>query len=126
MAYKVVWFDDKFSKPIFLYIGKNAVYRFIEVILKEYDYCGGVRKKSFYKNLVLYWEDNQRFQSSDKCWECDELFDAEDDSVRDHCHLTGACRGSVHWSCYVNLKLTENVLVIFHVLSSYDSHLMMQ
>ena len=35
-AYKV---DNKFSKKVVLYRRKNAVYRFIEAILKEYDYC---------------------------------------------------------------------------------------
>ena len=38
-AYKVVCIDDKFSKPIVLAKGKNAVYKFIDAILKEYDYC---------------------------------------------------------------------------------------
>ena len=38
-AYKVVCIDDKFSKPAALYIGKNAVNKFIEAILEEHDYC---------------------------------------------------------------------------------------
>ena len=39
-AYKVVCVDGKCSKSIVLYRGKkNAVYRFIETILKDYDYC---------------------------------------------------------------------------------------
>ena len=36
-AYKVVCVDNKFSKKVVLYRGKNAVYRFIEAILNEYD-----------------------------------------------------------------------------------------
>ena len=38
-AYKVVCIDDKFSKPVVLYRGKNVVNKFIEAILREYDYC---------------------------------------------------------------------------------------
>ena len=38
-ANKVVFVDNKFNKSVALYRGKNAVYRFIETILKEYDYC---------------------------------------------------------------------------------------
>ena len=34
-AYKVVFVDDRFSKPIVLYRGENAAYEFIEAILKE-------------------------------------------------------------------------------------------
>ena len=35
-VYKVVCNDDKFSKNIVLYRAKNAVYRFIKEIIKEY------------------------------------------------------------------------------------------
>ena len=35
-AYKVVCIDDRFTKPIVVYRGENAVYEFIEAILKEY------------------------------------------------------------------------------------------
>ena len=31
--------DDRFSKPIALYRGKNAAYKFIKAILKEREYC---------------------------------------------------------------------------------------
>ena len=46
-AWKVVCTDNKFSTKIVLYIEKNAVYRFIEAILKEYHYCKKVMKKHF-------------------------------------------------------------------------------
>ena len=38
-AYKVVCIDNKFSKKVVLYRGKNAVFKFIVAIPKEYDYC---------------------------------------------------------------------------------------
>ena len=37
-ADKVVCIEDRFSKPVILYRGKNAVYRFIEAIPKEMNY----------------------------------------------------------------------------------------
>ena len=37
-AYKVVYIDNKFSKKVVLYKGKNAAYRLLEAILEEYDY----------------------------------------------------------------------------------------
>ena len=46
-AYKVVCIDDKFSKSVVLYRGKNAVNKFIEVILKENYYCKKVIKNHF-------------------------------------------------------------------------------
>ena len=43
-AYKLVCVDDRFSKPIVVYGGKNAAYKFIEAILKKYEYCKKVMK----------------------------------------------------------------------------------
>ena len=52
-AYKVICVDKKFSKDIIVYRGKDAIYKFIEKILEEYDYCNGVIKKYFNKNLIM-------------------------------------------------------------------------
>ena len=46
-AYKVVCIDNKYSKKIILYRGKDAVYEFIKSILNEYNYCRKVMKKCF-------------------------------------------------------------------------------
>ena len=81
-AYKVVCIDDRFSKPVVLYRGKNAVNKFIEENFKENDYCKKVIKKHFHKNLVKSAEDKRSFKSS-------KLFSAEDNKVRDHDHVTG-------------------------------------
>ena len=71
-------------------------------------------------------EDEQSFQLINTCWICNKLFDAGDNKVRDHCHVIGKYRGSAHWSCNINLKLTKKVLVTFHNLKDYNSHLIMQ
>ena len=42
----------------------------------------------------MFAEVEQRFQSSNKCWIYDKLFDVDDNKVRGHCHLTGKYRGS--------------------------------
>ena len=85
---KLVCIDDKSSKPIVLYRGKAAVYKFIEAILGEYDCCKKVENKHYNKNLVMSAEDEERFQPSNKCWIFDKLFNARGDKVRDHCHVT--------------------------------------
>ena len=104
-AYKVACVDDKFSKPVVLYRGKNAINRFIEAILEKYDYCKKVIKRYFNKNLVMSAEDEQRFQSNNTCWTCDKLFNVGDIKVRYHCHITGKYRGFPYWNCNINLKL---------------------
>ena len=120
-AYKVVRIDDRPSKSVVL-----AVYKFIEAILKEMNYCKQIIKSHFNENLVMSAEDEERFQSSNKCCICNKLFDARDNKVRDHDHVTGKYRGSAHWSCKINLKWTKKVPVIFHNLKCYNSHLIIK
>ena len=75
-AYKLVCVDDKLSKPIFVYRSKNAAYKFIEAILKEYKYCKKVMKKYFNKNLIMT-EEEEPFQLNDTYWICEKLVDDE-------------------------------------------------
>ena len=64
-----------------------------------------VIKKYFNKNLVMSEKDEQVFHSSKKCWICDKLCDPGDDKIRNHRHITGRYRGSVHWNCsFINFK----------------------
>ena len=56
-AYKVVCVDNKFSKYVVIYRGKNAVNEFIKAILEEYKYCRKVIKKHFNKNLTISAEE---------------------------------------------------------------------
>ena len=121
-AYKLVCVDDKFTKPIVVFRGKNPAYKFIEAILREYQYCKKVMKKHFNKNLIMSEKEEEEFQLNNICWICEKLIDDDDEKVRDHCHVTGNFRGAVHWSCNINLQLTK-VPVIFHNLRGYDSHL---
>ena len=47
-AYKLFCcYDDKFSKPIQLYRGEKAIYKFLEAMLKEAEYCKKSKKRSF-------------------------------------------------------------------------------
>ena len=89
-AYKLICVGDKFSKSIIFYRVENAAYKFIEAILKEYEYYKKVMKKHFNKNLIMT-EDEEQFQSSNTCWICKRLI--HDEKVRDHCHIN---RGAAH------------------------------
>ena len=51
-GYKVVCcYKKKYSKPIQTYRGENAVYKFMEKMLEEVEYCKAVVKKRFNKPL---------------------------------------------------------------------------
>ena len=115
--------ENNFSKDIFLYRGKNAVFKFIRSIFREYGYCRDVIKKHFNKNLVMTAEENERLEMTNICWICGKLINLDDDKVRNHCHVTSKYRGAAHWSCNINLKVIKNVPMIFHNLKGNYSHL---
>ena len=128
--YEVVCcYDDKYSKYTRIYRGENAVYKFIEKMLKEVEYCKAVIKKCFNKPLVMTEVDEQHFKTMDGCHICGEKYTDKDVRVRDHCHITGKFRGSAHQECNLKLRIKpENIKipVIFHNLRGYDSHFIMQ
>ena len=122
-AFKVVCIDDRISKSILVFRGKNAAYEFVKAILKEHKYCKKIMKEHFNKNLIMSEEEEHLFQQSNSCWIFKKLIDNDDEKVRDHCHVTGKFRGSAHWNCNINFQLTRKIPIIFHNLKGYDSHL---
>ena len=129
-GYKVVCcYDDKYTKPIQLYRGEKAVYKFMENILEEVKYCKKVMKKHFNKPLRMTEENEQEFEKAKECHICDKKYTEKDIRVRDHCHITGKYRGSAHQECNLKLRINPKEIkipVIFHNLRGYDSHFIMQ
>ena len=69
-GYKVVCcYDDKYSKPVKVYRGKNAAYRFLEEMLKEVEHCKKVVKTKFNKPLMTD-EDEANFEAMNHCHIC--------------------------------------------------------
>ena len=129
-GYKVVCcYDDKYSKPVQIYRGENAVYKFMENMLEEVNWCKSKMKKHFNKPLEMTKENETDFQKAAKCHICDIKYTNKDVRVRDHCHITGKYRGSAHQDCNLKLQIkpeTIKIPVIFHNLRGYDSHFIMQ
>ena len=77
-------------------LGEDAVYKFINSMIKESKYCSDVMKKHFNKELVMTKKDDEDFErsTSTKCWICDNVYVDVDVKVRDHCHITGKYRHS--------------------------------
>ena len=129
-GYKVICcYNDKYSKYTSIYRGENAVYKFMEKMLEEVEYCKAVIKKHFNKPLVMTEVDEQHFKNMNGCHICGEKYTDKDVHVRDHCHITGKFRGSAHQECNLKLRIKPENLkipVIFHNLRGYDSHFIMQ
>ena len=56
-AYKLVCVNDKFIKPIAVFRGENATYKFIEAILEQH----------FNKNLIMSEKKEEKFRLSNTC-----------------------------------------------------------
>ena len=129
-GYKIVCcYKDKYSKPIQTYRGENAIYKFMEKMLEEVEYCKGIVKKRFNKPLKMTENDELCFKLMDKCHLCGEKYTDKDVCIRDHCHITGKFRGSAHQECNLKLRIKPENLkipVIFHNLRGYDSHFIME
>ena len=80
---KLVYVNDKFSKPFKIHLGEEGVYNFINNMIKESKYCSDVMKKHFTKEFVMTKEDNEDFKNSTKCWICDNDHVDNDVKVRD-------------------------------------------
>ena len=80
-AFKFVCIDDRFSKSIVVFKGKNAAYEFIKAILEECKYCKKIMKEHFNKNLVMTEEEEHLFQESNNCWIWKKLIDNDDEII---------------------------------------------
>ena len=124
-GYKLVCIDDKFSKTFETYLCEDAVYNFINSMVKESKYCSDVMKKHFNKELVMTKKDVVDFEDSNKCWVSDSYVDG-DIKIRDHCHITGKYGGPEHRDCNIKVKFNHNIPVLFQNLKNYESRLIMQ
>ena len=69
--YKIVCcYDDKYSKPIEIYRGENAVHKFMEKMLTEVEWCKKMKYKHFNKDMILTIDDERNFKNADKCYIC--------------------------------------------------------
>ena len=63
-GYKVVWcYDDKYSKPVQIYGGENAVHKFMEKVLEEVEWCKKMKHESTEDKLI---KTNINYRLTDK------------------------------------------------------------
>ena len=125
-GYKVVCHSDwKLSKRSEIYRGKGAIYKFMENMLEEVEYCKMMVKRHFNKNLKMTDEDMDDFNRSNKCYICNEKYVEGVKPIKDHCRITGNYLGSAHDACCSKLRMNLDKIripVIFHNLRGYDSN----
>ena len=85
-GHKVVCcYDDKYSKPVQIYRGENAVLKFMEKCYNKLN--KKMKHKHFNRDMILTKDGERNFKKADKCYLCNKKYSAKDVRVRDHCHI---------------------------------------
>lgn len=87
------------------YRGHDAVDKFIDHMIKLEDELLGVLRES--KPMDLSEDETKAFQEATKCHICNK--ECGEDTVRDHCYVTGKFRGAAHSNCNLNFRLRERI-----------------
>ena len=62
-----------------------------------------------------------KFAPDIKSWICDNTYADGYVKVRHHCHIVGKYSSSEYRDCNINVKLNHKIHILFHILSNYDS-----
>ena len=105
------------------YRGASSGKKFVKNIIQDVKdlYEDNIFNK--YVDMHLTDEEEESFQAAVDCHICKKPITSPGDKVRDHCHYTGAYRGSAHNGCNRKYRLTHEVPILFHNFSKYDAHL---
>ena len=113
------------SKPK-VYVGDHAIeYLFFHL---EKEYFRVLNCLHFtHVPLQMTEKDTEIFDQIKLCQFCNSTFTEKNPKVRDHCHLSGKYRFALCSACNLTFAKTRpKLLVIFHGLSNYDSHFIIQ
>ena len=113
----MVCVDNKFSKLFKTYLGKDAVFNFINKTLK---------KVNINKEVEMIKEDNEDFKNPTKWWIYRNYYVDVDVKVKIMV-MSMENIEVLHIEIVISiLDLNHKIPVIFHSLKNHDSHLIMQ
>ncbi|GET54115.1 hypothetical protein RIR_jg31686.t2 [Rhizophagus irregularis DAOM 181602=DAOM 197198] len=117
---------DGVSESQKIFTGKNAAQKFVIEMLNEAEAIRNEFRNPI-EMMPLTTQEQASYDNAINCWICRNLLDGN--KVRDHCHITGRYRGAAHRGCNLDLSIKPreiHIPVIFHNLSGYDGHIIMQ
>lgn len=116
-------FNDSYSK-FNIHFGVDAPEMFVKTLVSDATNIYSNHLSKIVK-MTLTTEQVTLHTSATNCHICGNILnsDPNDNTVRDHCHLTGIYRGAAHNSCNLKYRTPKFIPVLFHNMSSYDSHL---
>ncbi|XP_071578407.1 uncharacterized protein [Temnothorax nylanderi] len=105
--------------------GEDCVSWFVNE-LRVLAHCVWTKFSTNISMVELTENEKREFWLATHCHVCGKAFQPEDNSVRDHCHLTGRYRGPAHSRCNLNYRNVYVIPVFFHNLSGYDAHFIVE
>lgn len=117
-TYKVVGVSPETTENHVTYRGEDAVEKFMDHMVKLKEKLVSILRNP--KPMNLSDQESESFLKATHCCICKDQLG--NDTVRDHCHVTGKFRGAAHSSCNLNLRLRERIPVFFHNLKGFDAH----
>ncbi|GET61924.1 hypothetical protein RIR_jg11882.t1 [Rhizophagus irregularis DAOM 181602=DAOM 197198] len=117
---------DGVSESQKIFTGENAAQKFVIEMLNKAEAIRNEFRNPM-EMMPLTTQEQASYDNAINCWICRNPLDGN--KVRDHCHITGRYRGAAHKGCNLDLSIKPrkmHIPVIFHNLSGYDGHIIMQ
>ncbi|XP_051155221.1 uncharacterized protein LOC127277868 [Leptopilina boulardi] len=119
-------FDDSLSMYKASPIDEENPAKWFSKELKNLSDNLNMRFKNPIPMKVLSRQELVDFRNVNTCHICRKKIKYGDVKVRDHCHLTGKYRGPAHQECNINYHESQVIPVVFHNLSGYDAHFIIE
>ena len=111
-----------------IYMGADCMEVLLQFIQSEVSRVSNILK-NVYMPCIMRPEDKYMHKNAKYCFMCCKKFShfCHLDKVRDHCHLSGKFRYTLCSTCNLtHAKRPPEIHLIFHGLSNYDSHFIIQ
>jgi hypothetical protein len=113
---------SELNSKVKIYTGRDCIDRFIDFLESEYEYVCYICQTQ-YKPMVMTKSDVLQHNKATCCEMCKVPFTSKLKAYRDHCHVSGKYRQALCNVCNLNrADFFPKLYVIFHGLSNYDSH----
>lgn len=122
-AYSIICSFNQSLSKFEIYTGLDAPQKFVEKLEADLIHIYFNYLKPIIPMHPLTRQQKEQFENASVCYICSEVFEAGEEKVRDHDHLTGLYRGAGHSRCNLNFKSSYILPVLCHNLKCYDSHL---
>ena len=114
------------SSSVFIYTGIDCIEKLFNYLDAEFTRIQMV-STLVNEDMIMTAQDQYDYEKATKCYLCGKLFSTSVSKYRDHCHLSGKFRCVLCNRCnFTSAKRKTGVYVVFHGLSNYDSHFLVQ